>query len=67
MVRYQNIIDEIAEINLITGAPELTSPVQSILSGANKALQIAVLSQFVNITIQKKITTHQMKACQIVI
>jgi len=43
---YQNIIHEISQINRTTGAPDLTRPVESLLSCTDEIINIAVLGQF---------------------
>lgn len=46
MENYKTIINEIAQINSSTGAPELTNPVASLLDENNKTIHVAVLGQF---------------------
>ena len=46
MSKFIDIINEIGQINRTLGTPELTRPVESLLSGIDKTLNIAVLGQF---------------------
>jgi GTPase Era involved in 16S rRNA processing len=46
MADYQNIINEISNINHAIGAPELTKPVSTLLDNSDKTVYIAVLGQF---------------------
>jgi GTPase Era involved in 16S rRNA processing len=43
---YKNIIHEISQINRTTGAPDLTRPIESLLSCTDEIINIAVLGQF---------------------
>lgn len=46
MIDYKRIIEEFERINRLTNTPDLTRPVQSLLSDAEKTINIAVLGQF---------------------
>jgi len=46
MEAYQTIINEIARINAVTGAPQLTIPVANLLDKNSKTIHVAVLGQF---------------------
>jgi len=46
MYNYKHFCDEIAEINRITGAPDLTRPVLDIINSKENTLNVAVLGQF---------------------
>ena len=43
---FKNIINEISDINLAIGAPDLTKPVAALLDNNDKTIYIAVLGQF---------------------